>query len=169
MKSRLPDDKGFTLTEVIVTILIFSIVIGMVFTFLQFGLDQYTYGNNKIDEQANLRLAMLKITDEVRNCFEVDIHGTTASVTQIRYIHLNTDTLEFDDDGDTVAFSAPTVQDVDFDLKVVNGKYALEVVLTGFDSEITSEILLNNISGGDTSTAVDGTGAGKVVEFRQIP
>lgn len=158
--------EGFTLTEVIVTIMIFSIVVGVIFSFLRSGLDTYTYGNDLIKEQASLRLAMYKLTDEVRNATDVEIVSDTVAVAYTDFIHVDNDRLIHNDNGTDIGLSEQVIDSVEFDLKLLNGKYVLLVTMEGTSSEtITSEILLNNISG--TATAVDGTGADAVLDFTQ--
>ena len=59
-------DSGFTLVEIIITVLIFSLLIGVLFTVLTIGKTSFQIGNVRIELQQDLRRGMDLITEELR-------------------------------------------------------------------------------------------------------
>jgi prepilin-type N-terminal cleavage/methylation domain-containing protein len=58
-------DLGFTLVEIIITVLIFSLLIGVLFTVLTTGKASFQIGDARIELQQDLRRGMDSITEEL--------------------------------------------------------------------------------------------------------
>jgi type II secretory pathway component PulJ len=67
MRARLlRDERGFTLAEVSVTIIIMIIVLFALHSMFEMSLKVYSYGNNKVEATETTRVAMEKMEREIR-------------------------------------------------------------------------------------------------------
>jgi type IV pilus assembly protein PilW len=67
MKTRLFSNQGgFTLTELLVACAMIGIVMLGLFSILQTGQESYLTGTNQVEAQQALRLALLRVTNEIR-------------------------------------------------------------------------------------------------------
>lgn len=163
-------NDGFTLTEVVVTILILSVVVLMIFSFMNAGLDSYLYGVQRTEEQGSLRLTAYRITEEVRNCFEIDIHDVVSDVAGTQYFYVDSNVLYFSDDGTDIPLSQPIIDDVDYAVNNIDGRYTLTIILAGPEDVISTEILLNNISSDDIlPNLAGGASSTKILEISTTP
>lgn len=64
-------NKGFTLVEVMVVILLLSLIIASLGGLLASGVEAFNYMNNKIELQQNLRYALANIIEEIKNAREL--------------------------------------------------------------------------------------------------
>jgi type II secretory pathway pseudopilin PulG len=131
--------------EIITVIAIMSIVIAMIFSFLVFNVDGLNYGSGQTKEQANLRMAALRITEEVRNSREIKL-STEGLSTGLDYeIYVEDSALVLDDGSSKVTLASEGMESVIFELKPYNSKYLLLVTLATKTNSLDTEILLNNI------------------------
>jgi type IV pilus assembly protein PilW len=65
-RHRLGNERGFTLTELLVACAMIGIVMAGLFSVLQTGQQSYLTGSNQVEAQQALRLAMLRVTNEIR-------------------------------------------------------------------------------------------------------
>lgn len=65
-------EKGMTLVEVMVALLIFSIVLGTVYTLYLQGVITWRHGESKLEVQDHLRLAMDRMSRELRTALYLD-------------------------------------------------------------------------------------------------
>jgi type IV pilus assembly protein PilW len=63
---RLGNERGFTLTELLVACAMIGIVMAGLFSILQTGQQSYLVGSNQVEAQQAVRLAMLRVTNEIR-------------------------------------------------------------------------------------------------------
>jgi type IV pilus assembly protein PilW len=63
---RLRNERGFTLTELLVACAMIGIVMAGLFSILQTGQQSYLAGSNQVEAQQALRLAVLRVTGEIR-------------------------------------------------------------------------------------------------------
>jgi type IV pilus assembly protein PilW len=63
---RLGNERGFTLTELLVACAMIGIVMAGLFSILQTGQQSYLAGSNQVEAQQALRLAVLRVTGEIR-------------------------------------------------------------------------------------------------------
>ncbi|MGI6678590.1 MAG: PilW family protein [Dehalobacterium sp.] len=78
------NDQGFTLIELVVTIVLFGILITPAFALFSSGLKSWTHGTEQIDVVQNMRFAMDRMTMEIRQAVgepapNLPTSGTTAS------------------------------------------------------------------------------------------
>ncbi len=59
-------ERGFTLLELILTLVLLTVVLGSAYSFYFMGLNSYHGGVNQIDLQQNARIAMDKISSELK-------------------------------------------------------------------------------------------------------
>lgn len=64
---RLHDEHGFTLTELLVACAMIGVVMAALLSILQSGQQSYLTGSNQVEAQQALRLAMLRVTNELRD------------------------------------------------------------------------------------------------------
>jgi type IV pilus assembly protein PilW len=63
---RFGNERGFTLTELLVACAMISVVMAGLFSILQTGQQSYLTGSNQVEAQQALRLAMMRVTSEIR-------------------------------------------------------------------------------------------------------
>lgn len=72
------DDAGFTVVEVLVTAVILVLLLGAVYTVFESGLNIWFQSERKVDRQQNVRIAVDRLTREIRNGRRlVDTDGKT--------------------------------------------------------------------------------------------
>ncbi|MDI6891861.1 MAG: prepilin-type N-terminal cleavage/methylation domain-containing protein [Actinomycetota bacterium] len=64
-------DRGYTLVELLVAVGILWIVLGGIYTLFIGGEDIWDIGDRQIEAQRSARVAMLRIAQELRECYEV--------------------------------------------------------------------------------------------------
>ena len=69
------DEAGFTLTEMMVTVMIMSVVLFALFGIFDMGLRVFSFGNDKVEATEQARLGMEKMTREIRAAYPVDKIG----------------------------------------------------------------------------------------------
>ncbi|PKM69122.1 MAG: hypothetical protein CVU95_00635 [Firmicutes bacterium HGW-Firmicutes-2] len=137
---------GFTLTEIIVTIGIMSIVITMIFSFLEFNLGTLSYGSDQVAQSSNLRLTALKVTEEIRNVFKVELLNHADGVEAgHKSISLEGNTLVIKEGSTTKYLSGDGINSVQFAIHEENKRYILEIKLQSQDQVFETQVLLNNI------------------------
>lgn len=169
-KLCIKSEDGFTLVEVILSIIILSIVILLIFNFMDFGIKTFTFGADMVDENANLRLSALKMTNKLRNAFDVEVTDTLPSGDQKQYFYCDTsnETLVYNDNGTEYQFSGNSdITSATFQIKektinevdgagnitaVVSIGYLLVFDIQGNNTSLTTEVLLNNVSGGTVTS-----------------
>jgi prepilin-type N-terminal cleavage/methylation domain-containing protein len=170
-RTRISDNRGLTLIEVVISISILTIVISIIFSFMDFSVRSFEAGVDQVDEQGALRITALKLTDELRNVFEIELKSNTQNITKSSYIYLDGSTLTLNQNSSVILLSEPVIQDINFELLINNDRYVLKFELMSKEKSISSEILLNNIQEGDIkNTPLDGSFTnGKVIEYRKMP
>jgi prepilin-type N-terminal cleavage/methylation domain-containing protein len=63
---RIRNQHGFTLTELLVACAMIGVVMAGLFSILRSGQQSYATGTNQVEAQQALRLAMLRVTNEIR-------------------------------------------------------------------------------------------------------
>ena len=143
-------EDGFTLTEIIVTIGIMSIVITMIFSFLEFNLGTLSYGSDQIAQSSNLRLTALKTTEEIRNVFKVELLDDADTVEAgHKSIGLESNALVIKDGATTKYLSGDGIGSVHFSIHEEHNRYVLEIILQSQDQRFETQVLLNNIKEAD--------------------
>jgi Tfp pilus assembly protein PilV len=71
-KRLLREEKGFTFTEVMVTILIMIIMLFALYGIFDMSLRTYSFGNSKGEAMENARLGMEKMEREIRQAYAFD-------------------------------------------------------------------------------------------------
>ena len=139
-------EEGFTLTEIIVTIGIMSIVITMIFSFLEFNVGTLSYGSDQIAQSSNLRLAALKTTEEIRNIFKVELlSDSDTAKSGHKVILLENNALVIKDGSTTKYLSGDGIESVHFAIHEENNRFVLEIMLQSQDQSFDTQVLLNNI------------------------
>jgi prepilin-type N-terminal cleavage/methylation domain-containing protein len=70
------DQRGFTLTELLVACALIGLVMAGLFGILQSGQQTYLTGTNQVEAQQALRLALLRMTNEIRDAGYCPTCGT---------------------------------------------------------------------------------------------
>ena len=66
------EEAGFSLTEVLVTMMIMLIVLFALYSIFDMGIRVFSFGNDKIEATEQARLGMEKMTREIRAAYPVD-------------------------------------------------------------------------------------------------
>lgn len=69
----LVDENGFSLTEVLVTMLIMIIVLFALYSLFDMSLRVYSFGNDKVEAVENARLGLEKMKREIRASYPFDV------------------------------------------------------------------------------------------------
>lgn len=98
--NRLKSNKGFTLVEVVLAILLLGVVLTTIFTFFQYGNLTYKNDNEQYSLQKDARLDMDKIISNVQYADQMYIiedipTDSEKSVSAYSYIYLNDNKLYF--------------------------------------------------------------------------
>lgn len=64
-------DRGYTLVELLVAVGVLWVVLGGIYTLFIGGEDIWDLGDRQIEAQRSTRVAMLRIAQEIRECYEV--------------------------------------------------------------------------------------------------
>jgi prepilin-type N-terminal cleavage/methylation domain-containing protein len=78
------NQRGFSLTELLVSIAVIGLVLAGVFALQQEGLDTYLMGSNRVEAQQNARVALALMTRELRELCAIDT-GTLPTSTLIKF------------------------------------------------------------------------------------
>jgi prepilin-type N-terminal cleavage/methylation domain-containing protein len=93
----LKDERGFTLSEMLVTIIIMTVVLGGLSSMFHMSLRVFSYGNNKVEAVESARVGLEKMEREIRQAHTIDTTTGqmfyTWSPTQIRF------GIDLDEDG----------------------------------------------------------------------
>lgn len=77
IKTRfLEEEKGFSLSEMLVTIIIMIIVFFSLHSLFDMSMRVYAFGNNKVEAVENARLGLEKMGREIRAAYPVNPNGT---------------------------------------------------------------------------------------------
>jgi len=71
----LKDERGFTLSEMVVTVIIMSVVLMALFSIFDMSVKTFRYGNNKTEAVESARLGLEKMEREIRAAYPVGSDG----------------------------------------------------------------------------------------------
>lgn len=78
-RRTLLDEKGFTLTEVMVTMLVMIMVLFALYSIFDMSLRVFSFGNDKVEAVENARLGLEKMEREIRAAYAQDKAAGTAA------------------------------------------------------------------------------------------
>lgn len=174
-KDRIQSQCGMTLLEVLLAVLLVNVVIGVAIAIFSQGQLTYIKGQDKVDAQSQLRVALNNVKRELSVATNVEIAestGTFAEKTLYFYIVdnalvLNAPVLE---DGDVVSKIRQVSQplpglDVTFSISSIdtNEKMLRVLMTTEEGTELYSDILVQN-----TSAGISGLTEGSVLIFKSV-
>lgn len=88
-------EQGITLLELVVAMGIFAVIIGIVFSFQQSGINAWKQGDVQTDLQQNVRVALDRIVRELRQAQQITQNGAQ----EIRFLNLDDQTIRYFLDG----------------------------------------------------------------------
>ena len=103
----LKDERGFTLSEMLITIMIMSVVLAALSSMFHMSLRVFSYSNNKVEAVESARVGLEKMEREIRQAHTVDttteqVFYTWTPLNQIRFgIDLDEDGIIECPNGDT--------------------------------------------------------------------
>ncbi|HAS73981.1 MAG TPA: hypothetical protein DCS67_07545 [Clostridiales bacterium UBA8960] len=130
--------QGFTLVELIVTIVLIAIVLGALFNFLFFNMKTYEKGDKLSAVQFDVRMAVDFVIDELRNISQVSDDSSVITA----YLTL---------DASTLTTKYPSVTGVAFTLLKEQDRNLVDFIVTGNSTDgkspysLNGKVLLNNI------------------------
>jgi prepilin-type N-terminal cleavage/methylation domain-containing protein len=145
--------NGFTLVELIISLGIMGIITLTISSLFNYNLKTFAKSADSMNEQANLRLLSLNITNQLRNIGYIDLDNLAfADTSDIAAVSI-TDNFIFKGGnlvkkGDASGISDladEVINDISFSLRNDGKKYFLGVKVTGKVHSYTTEVLLNNI------------------------
>lgn len=78
MKAKLRDEEGFTLVEMMVTIMVMIIVLFALYSIFDMSLKVFSFGNDKVEAVGNARLSLEKMAREIRAAYPYDKGAATS-------------------------------------------------------------------------------------------
>jgi prepilin-type N-terminal cleavage/methylation domain-containing protein len=97
----LREERGFTLVEVLVTMMIMLVVLFALYNIFDMGLKVFSVGNNKVEATENARLGLEKMEREIRAAYPYDKGNSTTPDTHLFDAGTWTDTqIKFGNDLD---------------------------------------------------------------------
>ena len=142
------NSQGFTLIEILITIIIASIVFGVAFSLQFFGLRTFSMGSSQAEVQQSARIVEEVLRKELRNAVYI---GDTQiyfvgeeEKTAPNYLSFSGQTLSFGENGSSKLF-IEGIQSISISNK---DQKTLSIVITGTGNsfELSNEIFLNNTS-----------------------
>ncbi|MDF2546492.1 MAG: hypothetical protein K0R93_1390 [Anaerosolibacter sp.] len=152
--------SGFTLIELIITIGLLSIILGIIFSFQSFGTKVFNKGVTQSDIQSTLRLASDFIIKDVRNATEIML-TTPANPNDYNQIYVSGNKLKYKPFGGTTIDKTDAIiqnpsTDLQFSLVQIGSKYTLDFSINGKNQgnayTLASSVMLNNIETATTLT-----------------
>lgn len=77
------EDDGFSLVEVLVTMVMMIVVLSALYSIFDMGLRTFSFGNNKVEAVENARLGLEKMAREIRGAYPYDPGNTTTPDTHL--------------------------------------------------------------------------------------
>ena len=74
----LKDERGFSLTEMLVTIIIMTVVLMALSSIFDMSIKVFSFGNNKVEATESARVGMEKMEREIRAAYPVDVKNGKA-------------------------------------------------------------------------------------------
>ena len=82
LKNRLlRDQRGFTLVELLVTMVMMTIVMFALYSIFDMGIRVFSFGNDKVDVTENARIGLEKMEREIRAAYPYDKAASTPNTT----------------------------------------------------------------------------------------
>jgi prepilin-type N-terminal cleavage/methylation domain-containing protein len=132
----LREERGFTLTEMMVTIVIFTVILSALYSLFDMSVKVFMYGNNKAEAMENARLGLEKMEREIRQAYAFD-RGADPPDTHLLNT-MNATEIEFGNDLDGNGIIQCTSEET------------CEIISYGLDGET-----LMRTSGGDPQPVID--------------
>ena len=82
MTGRLSDESGFSLAEMMMTVMVMIVVLFALYNVFDMSLRVFSFGNNKVEAVENARLGLERIERELRGAYPYD-KGNATSNTQL--------------------------------------------------------------------------------------
>src|SRR5215213_8658476 len=79
----LREENGFTLVEILVTMIIMIVVLFALYSVFDMGMRTFSFGNNKVEAVENARLGLEKMAREIRGAYPYDPGNTTTPDTHL--------------------------------------------------------------------------------------
>ena len=129
--SKIKNNNGLTLVELLIALSLVGLVVTVVFSFFMVGMRAYGKGNIQADMQYEVRRASNKISDEIRHAKSISLSSGSNSLTISDLIDSNySPTLEFSINENIMKITVQASEDT-------------------LSYELETEILLDNNSSGD--------------------
>lgn len=150
MRKRLLKEDGFTLVEMMVTIMIMTTVLFALYSIFDMGIRVFSFGNNKIEATENARLGLEKMAREIRAAYPYDKGNPTSPDTHL-FDTMSSTQITFANDlgtGDRVI--DPTTERITYN---VSGTTLQRTVGSG-----TPQAVVEHLKTDDPSTVADEIG-----------
>ena len=152
------DKRGFTIVELLITLVILNIVLGLGYTYYQYSLNSFNKGSSQSIVQQDIRIGASSISNYVRFATELEILNTTTSIPQNinnnddnNYIFVDSDgIIKHRDKNGTVSIPNGLSDGLDFTLnfKSVSSGKSLYFKVTDTDNtyDIETNVVILNLT-----------------------
>lgn len=96
IKARMCNEAGFTLVELLASLALLSIVIGLIGSVTMFGLKQYEKQTNSVAEANDFAYALTVLSKEIRAAETVTVTGNTLTVDDVAFSQDGTQLMQSD-------------------------------------------------------------------------
>jgi prepilin-type N-terminal cleavage/methylation domain-containing protein len=153
MSRQLLSEDGFTLTEMLVTMVIMIMVMFALYSIFDMGLRVYSFGNNKVEATENARLGLEKMEREIKAAYPYDKgNPTTPDTHRFLPAGMGAHQITFANDLNGDRMITPTTEQITYDVSDTTLRRTL-------GSAGTPQAVVEHLSPDDpTTTGVDETG-----------
>ncbi len=146
----LMDENGFSLTEVLVTMLIMIIVLFALYSLFDMTMRVYSVGNDKVEAVENARLGLEKMKREIRAAYPYDVTDDSTDSTNTAAI---ANDYLFWDPANPAAAAMPSATSITFG-NDLNGNYRVDTATEQITYSLSGTTLRRTVGTGTPQPVV---------------
>ncbi len=158
-------EDGFTLLELLLSIVLFGILLSFFFNFITDGFQRLDATASKSEIQSDTRFASYIIRKELANSIEVELMNTVSEESGYNYISYNNNSIKLKKvDGSVSIIGKGNINNILFKVVKVNDEetlynyfleYEIQSLKNNQDYGISSKILFNNLTDDGLKSSLD--------------
>ncbi len=163
-------EAGFTLLELLISIVLVGILFSFYFSFIINGFEQIDVSASKSEIQSNIRIASIILQKEIPNTVEIELLDSVDNESGYNYISHNNNSFKLErENGSTKTIGMGNISSISFEVNEIIDEdslynyylqYEIQSEKNNQNYNISSRILLNNLSSDGLKSS---TGIGKSV------